>query len=319
VSKVVHVAVGVIAGADGRILIAKRPDNVHQGGLWEFPGGKVDKGELAEEALIRELREELALEIVAFRPLIQIRHDYADKSVLLDVFRVTDFDGVACGNEGQPIRWVNPDELNEFEFPAANAPIIQALCLPDCIAITGDFSSIGDFTAKFHSVLKQGVKLIQLRIAEFNLADHSLHLQRAVELVDEFSAQLVLNCDYDQYMEIKRLYPEVDFGLHLNRHALQKCQQRPVSKSTVCGASCHDYNELAQAQMLNLDYVLISPVLSTLSHPNSESLGWLGFAALVEGVNIPAYALGGLGEDDVGSAIAAGGQGVAGISYWWDQ
>lgn len=86
-TKLLHVAVGVIVGSDGKILIAKRPQTTHQGGLWEFPGGKVDTGESVQQALARELKEELAIDVITSEPLIQIRHHYPDKSVLLDVYK----------------------------------------------------------------------------------------------------------------------------------------------------------------------------------------------------------------------------------------
>jgi 8-oxo-dGTP diphosphatase len=123
----VHVVVAVIVGKGGDILIAKRPDNVDQGGLWEFPGGKVEVGEFAEVALKRELKEELGIELLACEPLLEIRHDYPDKSVLLDVWHVKGFRGEAYGREQQPIRWVSLEALNEYDFPEANQPIIEAL------------------------------------------------------------------------------------------------------------------------------------------------------------------------------------------------
>jgi len=128
--KYLHVAVGVIENNLGQILIAKRPESAHQGGLWEFPGGKVDSGENFQQALLRELNEELAIQVENSEPLIQIRHDYSDKSVLLDVHKITRFSGEPKGNEGQPVRWVNPEILSEYAFPAANQPIIQAIRLP---------------------------------------------------------------------------------------------------------------------------------------------------------------------------------------------
>ena len=95
--KRVHVAAAVIRGADGRVLIAKRPQDKHQGGLWEFPGGKVEEGEAVERALARELEEELGIRVEAARPLIQVQHDYPDKQVLLDVWEVSSFTGEPHG------------------------------------------------------------------------------------------------------------------------------------------------------------------------------------------------------------------------------
>jgi len=124
---VVHVAVGVVIDPQQRILITRRADDAHQGGLWEFPGGKVEEGESLEVALRRELLEELGISIGAISPLVEIHHDYGDKRVFLDVHLVRDFDGTAQGLEGQPLRWVPVDELAGYEFPAANVPIVEAV------------------------------------------------------------------------------------------------------------------------------------------------------------------------------------------------
>jgi 8-oxo-dGTP diphosphatase len=127
---VVHVVAAVIVSDDKRILLAKRPDHVHKGGLWEFPGGKLESGETSAQALSRELEEELAISVLEAAPLLKIQHDYPEKSVLLDVWQVTKFSGRAKGNEGQPIVWVKADELKEYQFPEANQPIIDELLKP---------------------------------------------------------------------------------------------------------------------------------------------------------------------------------------------
>ena len=124
---VVHVAVGVIVNDTGQVLISKRSPDVHQGSLWEFPGGKLEPGETLERALIRELREELGIEAQTSSPLLQVRHDYGDKVVLLDVYVVREFAGEARGVEGQALRWVGVEDFKSYAFPAANEPIIEAV------------------------------------------------------------------------------------------------------------------------------------------------------------------------------------------------
>ncbi len=126
-SRRVHVAVGVISDGRGSILVAKRAADAHQGGLWEFPGGKVEPGETVQVALRRELAEELAIDITACEPLIAIQHDYSDKAVLLDVWWVSGFIGVPRGSEGQPISWTPIAKLRDLTFPVANQPIIAAI------------------------------------------------------------------------------------------------------------------------------------------------------------------------------------------------
>ena len=99
-----QVAVGVVSNAQGEILIAYRPESVHQGNRWEFPGGKLELGETAEAALIRELNEELGLTVKRARLLIAINHQYSDLRVKLWVWKVDEFVGLVCSNEGQVIR-----------------------------------------------------------------------------------------------------------------------------------------------------------------------------------------------------------------------
>lgn len=123
----VHVAVGVILDAEHNLLITRRAPDAHQGDLWEFPGGKVESGESLEKALARELREELGIEIGRSSALLQVRHDYGDKTVLLDVHVVWDFSGEAKPMEGQPMMWVAPMALGDYAFPAANGPIVDAV------------------------------------------------------------------------------------------------------------------------------------------------------------------------------------------------
>ncbi|WP_050395353.1 Nudix family hydrolase, partial [Pseudomonas aeruginosa] len=161
--KRVHVAAAVIRGSDGRVLIARRPEDKHQGGLWEFPGGKVEDGEPVRAALARELEEELGIRVERARPLIQVRHDYADKHVLLDVWEVDGFSGEAHGAEGQPLAWVEPRELADYEFPAANAPIVQAARLPAHYLITPDGLEPGELISGVRKAVEAGIRLIQLR------------------------------------------------------------------------------------------------------------------------------------------------------------
>ncbi|MEW5248057.1 8-oxo-dGTP diphosphatase MutT [Microbulbifer discodermiae] len=122
----VHVAVGAVY-RQGAILIARRHAHRHMGDRWELPGGKVEAGETPKQALTRELREEVAIRVTQLKPLVEIRHDYGDKRVLLDTWWVTGFDGEPRGAEGQEVRWVPVESLGEFRFPDANLAIIEAI------------------------------------------------------------------------------------------------------------------------------------------------------------------------------------------------
>lgn len=122
----IHVAAGVIL-RDRQVLIARRHQQAHQGGLWEFPGGKLEEGESVPQALTRELREEIGITVESAEPLLQISHDYSDKQVLLDFWTVSAFSGEPEGREGQSLQWCDFDRLREREFPAANVPVVDRL------------------------------------------------------------------------------------------------------------------------------------------------------------------------------------------------
>ena len=123
----IKVAAAVILNENHECLLALRPAHKHQGGLWEFPGGKLEPGETAFQALARELQEELNLTVSSAEPLLITSHSYADKEVMLDVWVVRDFSGEPAGMEGQKLGWFSFDHLRALDFPAANLPIIDAL------------------------------------------------------------------------------------------------------------------------------------------------------------------------------------------------
>ena len=117
--------------SNGLILIARRPAGVHMGGLWEFPGGKVEPGETREQAVVRELQEELAIDTVPVRLLLTTEHAYPEKSVRLHFYECELADGYPFRANGLAIQWVRPDELRRFEFPPANLPLLDLLIPPD--------------------------------------------------------------------------------------------------------------------------------------------------------------------------------------------
>ncbi|MEW8550256.1 MAG: NUDIX domain-containing protein, partial [Candidatus Thiodiazotropha endolucinida] len=133
----IHVVAAAIFDSGARVLVTRRADHLHQGGLWEFPGGKCEPGESNQQALARELKEELGIVPLECDPLIRVRHDYGDRNLLLEFFRVTRYQGEASGLEGQPLKWLLPEEMEPGGFPAADRPVITALQLPSRYLITG--------------------------------------------------------------------------------------------------------------------------------------------------------------------------------------
>jgi 8-oxo-dGTP diphosphatase len=117
-----HVAVGLVFDAHGKILISKRPIHKFKGGLWEFPGGKVEEGETALQALQREFLEEVGIQIMTATPWMQI-----PSHVYLDIYQVNEYSGKAFGRENQEILWVDISALSQFTFPEENGLIIEKL------------------------------------------------------------------------------------------------------------------------------------------------------------------------------------------------
>lgn len=309
---VIHVAAAAIEDGEGRILITKRPQQVHQGGLWEFPGGKLESGETVLQGLERELREELDIKPLRTEPLIRITHHYEDRSILLDVYRVLGYAGEPKGMEGQPLAWSTPEAMNPEDFPAADRPIINALQLPDRYLITGaDPFQPGLFIARLEQSLRCGLRLVQLRAHQLDDEAYLALAETARDVCRAYAARLLLNRP-----EYRETWVGFSDGIHLTSHQLKKMRARPADADWV-GASCHSLDELQRAERLGLEYALLSPVQATASHPDASPLGWDRFAAWVAPLNLPIYALGGMGDATCSEAKRYGAQGVAAISGFW--
>lgn len=316
----VHVAVGVIV-RQGRVLIARRPAHVHQGGLLEFPGGKVEPDETVQAAVAREIAEETGLRIPAgsLRPVIGIRHDYGDKRVFLDVWRTDQAEGEAHGREGQPVEWVRPESLRNEDFPAANRPIIRALQLPCLLAITGEFRSDGTPEQLLNRALvnlsEHGRSaLIVLRTPALDAESYAALAETALDECEAAGVGLVVHGSPSAFDDT----PDAA-GLHLPWREAQNLSARPVPDGVWLGVSCHSAREIDHAVAIGADYATLGPVKPTETHPGSPSLGWPAFRDLVASAPIPVFGLGGLQPGDLDDAWQAGAQGLAGIGYWWPQ
>lgn len=312
--KRIHVAAAVIRGKDGQILIAKRCDDKHQGGLWEFPGGKVEAGETAQAALARELEEELGILVTTARPLIQVRHDYPDKHVLLDVWDVSAFTGEPHGAEGQPLAWVSAKQLSEYEFPAANRPIVAAARLPEHYLITPEGLSGPQLLRGIQAALKSGIRLLQLRAPAMFDAQYRDIAVDALGLCAG-KAQLMLKGPLEWLGD----FPAA--GWHLTAQQLRELSAggRPFPSERWLAASCHSADELALAAQMGVDFITLSPVQATQTHPEAQPLGWAQVAELLQGFNQPAYLLGGVTPANAEQAWQVGAQGVAGIRAFWPE
>lgn len=309
----IHVVAGVITNPQGEILLARRPDHLHQGGLWEFPGGKCEKGETPEQALARELREELDLVIQQIRPLIRIHHTYPEKSILLDVWQVEKWQGQPWGREQQLLQWCPPQRLREKAFPAANYPIITAVQLPSMYLITPEPLSKQDnqFFYQLETCLDNDISLVQFRAPHLSDQEFCECAERALTLCNRYGAHLLVNAAPELAIAVGT------HGVHLNGERLQRYSQRPLPPHLWVAASCHDAQQIQQANRIQADFMVLSPVKPTLSHPDAKPLGWSAFFQLTELANGPVYALGGMSKSDMFKTWSHGGQGIAAIRGMW--
>jgi len=329
-----HVAVGVIF-RNNNILISKRKKTAHQGDLWEFPGGKVEANEAALQALHRELHEELGIIVEQAQPLISIPFHYSNKAentqstediqdssvrVLLDVWVISHFSGRPFSKENQPIKWVNKNQLKNFSFPAANKHIISALSLPDSYVITPDIdvsdaNTKAQFILDFKKICQQAYSLIQLRFKK-TCPDITL-IQELCQIALTSQIKLQLNSSLIELYSTEYC----QLGIHLTSEDLfnKKLSPLEINKSAYYSASCHNLDDVIQANKRGLDFIVISPVNKTKSHPQAIDLGWEQFEELSKQAQMPVYALGGMNFEDIEKAKLYGAQGIAAISAFWNK
>jgi 8-oxo-dGTP diphosphatase len=294
----IEVAAAIVRDDSGRVLLSKRPEHKHQGGRWEFPGGKLEPGESPAQALARELAEELDLQVSDCRPFMTIEHVYPELTVRLYFREVRYWQGVPRGLEGQPLDWFEPSVLSSLEFPEANRPVVSALLLPDFFAIlppepSGDISVLLEKLPADSGVYLRGLEQTPERLLA--LAGYCREQGRTIMVRDDAGLA-------------ERAGAQV---LHFGSARLRQ-GDLPAFRG-MRSAAVHDEEEMALAVKAGLDMVFLSPVRGTPSHPGIRALGWEGFAAMAMGKPLAVYALGGVRPADLRQAREAGARGVAGI------
>ncbi len=310
-AEALHVAVAVIRDGNGRVLVSRRSHYVEQGGLWEFPGGKLLAGETPLAGLTREIEEELGITVKSTIPLIKIRHAYVERTVLLDVWEVWAWDGKPYGREAQEVTWLREDALCEFDFPAANAPIITALSLPRVCLITPEPYAKRAFLDDLELSLQHGVSLVQLRAKNLSYAAYRDIARDALAICRSHRTRLIINSETQIAREIGA------DGVHLTADDLQRHTVRPLPPSSLVSAACHQAADLARAERLGVDFALLSPVKPTPTHPHARALGWPLTKEIVATTTLPVFALGGMDPTDLIEAVSNNCIGIAGIRSLW--
>jgi 8-oxo-dGTP diphosphatase len=308
--KIIDVAAAVLKKPNGSFLLAERPKDKIWAGYWEFPGGKIEAGETPQRALVRELHEELGVEVEIAYPWITRIFTYPHATVRLHFFRVTQWRGDPHPHEGQQFSWQPASSVTVSPLLPANAPVLRALELPPLYAIS-NIKELGieEFMRRLEHALDNGLRLVQLR--EKSLSRDELHniAQSMLPLLRAHEAKLLLNGDVDLAQEIGA------DGVQLTASQLANLSERP--SVNWCAASCHNAEELRRAEQLGCDFALLSPVLPTQSHPGEPALGWEQFSSIAANSSIPLYALGGMTPDHMETAWRHGAHGVALLRQAW--
>ncbi len=309
----IHVVAGVITDHRGRVLLTRRTEGRDLAGRWEFPGGKREPGETPEQALVRELQEELGIAVEVGDALINVPQQYPDKRLRLDVRLVEQWHGTARGKEGQAMAWVPPEKLPLYVMPPADRPVVAALLAPDRYLVTAAPESDDIcWLRQLQAALEAGIRRVQLRLPR-QMADEGRRrrlIRDAVAQCRQLGAEVLLNGDIS-------LARELGIGVHLRAAQLPELEVRPLPDSLPVGVSCHTVAELRRAEDLGCDFAVLGSVQATTSHPGGPVLGWEAFARLRETVSLPLYAIGGLGPKDIEIARQHGAQGIAAIRALW--
>jgi len=248
--------------------------------------------------------EELGIQIELAYPWVTRVHTYSHQTVRLFFYRVEKWYGHPYAHEGQDLSWQMADNIRVSPMLPTSVSILKALSLPSVYQITNaaELGVKGALNA-LENLFKRGIKIIQIREPAMKKSELRLFAYQVVEIAHSYDVKVLMNGD-------ARLSREFGMdGIHLTSVELMAATSRP--EANLCGASCHNTEELFQADRLNIDFVVLGPVSPTLSHPEVVPIGWRRFSILIRDFSLPVYALGGMWLEDLTIAWEHGGHGVA--------
>lgn len=312
---IINVAAGLILRPDGQLLLGQRPEGKPWAGWWELPGGKLEPGETVLQALSRELREEIGIEVTRAVPWVTYVHAYPHTTVRLAFCHVTGWNGEPRGLENQRLAWVNPAEADTVgDLLPATLPPLRWLQLPTTYGITsiGGRAGLPAFLERLERALARGLKLVQLREPDWPDGPGATSLRDATRTIIKHchaaGARVLINSVHPDAW-----WRQAD-GVHLRWQDAATLSDRPaVPEGALVGVSAHDNAQVVHARELGADFAVLGPVLETPSHPGQPALGWEGFVAGNQDAGLPVYALGGQSDDTLNDAHRHGAHGIAGI------
>lgn len=304
--KTIKAVAGILRNTQAQLLIGKRQKHQFMAGFWELPGGKIKAGETPEQALCRELNEELGIQATQLNLQQTQLFEYADRQVNLSIYQVQNYLGKAYGKEQQTLTWVAIKDLKNYRLLPTMKALINAITLPNKYWITpATQHTSAAWMRQFRQKLTQNIQLIQLRSQVVLSADF---IQKIHQECQQNQVKLLLNIPHKTFNET---YAD---GWHLTTAEMRKLSHKPCSDQQLLGASTHNLQEARQAQTLGADFIVISPVQPTATHPDTTPIGWNAAQEVADKLNIPVYFLGGMRLQDLDKARQLGAQGIAGVS-----
>lgn len=310
----IFVAAGLILKPDGSLLLGQRPADKPWAGWWELPGGKIEAGETVLQALARELKEEIDIEVTEATPWVHYVHEYPKNIVHLTFCKVTGWRGTPQGLENQQLAWIDPKgPVQVGPLLPATEPPLRWLRLPERYLLTSidTVDNLPAFLTQLARAAKTGIGMVQFREPAWAArTGEAKVLEQAFQAVREACHQNGLICLVNS-IHPASWWSQAD-GVHLRAQDLTGFDTSAHDLTWV-GASVHSEHDLAQARAAGADFAVLGHVLPTPSHPGQAALGWERFETLARNAGMPVYAIGGQSQATLKEAQHKGAQGIAAI------
>ena len=306
----VNVSVAILINADYQVLLGQRPFPKSWEGWWEFPGGKIKKNETFVDALYREIYEEIGIKITKFKKWVTRQYSYDNLDVTLQFFKVYKWDGEITPKENQKLVWTNLKNPNVSPILPANLFIQNAFDLPSYYAIT-NLSELPKklFLKQLQEKIDNGLEMIQIREKDISFEELKKFSKEVIKICKPQGVKVIINSYINLAHELKA------DGVHLTSKDLNSIKKIP--QNLIVSASCHTQKDIDIAEKIKIHFIVLSTVKKTLSHPDMKPMGWNKFRKIANKVNIPIYALGGLGIEDYQIALENGAIGIASQRSIW--
>ena len=306
----VNVSVAVLINADYQVLLGQRPFPKSWEGWWEFPGGKIKENETFVDALYREIYEEIGIKITKFKKWVTRQYSYENLDVTLQFFKVYKWDGEIIPKENQKLVWTNLKNPNVSPILPANLFIQNAFDLPNYYAITNLSESPKKlFLEQLQEKIDNGLKMIQVREKDISFEELKKFSKEVIKICKPQGVKVIINSYIKLAHELKA------DGVHLTSKDLHSIKKIP--QNLIVSASCHTQKDIDIAEKIKIHFIVLSTVKKTLSHPDMKPMGWNKFRKIANKINIPIYALGGLGIEDYQIALENGAIGIASQRLIW--